>query len=187
MGLSKKVLCFILSLLIIIVPVGETYAQSYTMVVPKYPQEKSKWCWAACAQMVGVYYGKTYSQSSICIHVKGEIINQLADVNEVSKAIRYTLNRVTQAGVASSAAFLIEAQAKRPAVLRIGWASTNYKSGHVYVVYGASEALGSVEAGLYLIDPISGVANKFYPYLSLVNGTTLDSGTGKYTHTWWTF
>lgn len=134
--------------------------------------------------MIGAYYGTIYSQSSICIHVKGSVVNEAASLSEVTSAIRYTSNKGTQAGVASFAAFLVEAMNSRPAVLRIGWDSGG---GHVYVVRGAQEEIGSAVAGLYLIDPIEGVSNAFYRYSSLVNGTTLASGTGRYTHTWWTF
>lgn len=183
----KRFMCLTLALLLIIVPVSNTYAASYTMNITKYAQERTKWCWAACAKMIGAYYGRIFSQSSICTHVKGSVVNQTATIGEVTSAIRYTSNRGTQAGVASLAAFIIEAMNSRPAALRMGWSSSNYKEGHVYVVRGARESTGSVAGGLYLIDPIAGVANAFYRYSSLVNGTTLPSGTGRYTHTWWTF
>nr|WP_300005058.1 papain-like cysteine protease family protein [Tissierella sp.] len=173
-----------MSLLIVIIPVGRTYAETYTMYVAKYAQEKTNWCWSACAKMIGVYYGRTYSQSSICNHVKGSLINDTANLSEVTSAIRYASNKGVQAGVASFAAFLIETKSKRPAVLRIGW---NSGGGHVYVVYGAKEGSVSTTGGLYLTDPIAGRGNAFYPYSKLVNGTTLASGTGKYTHTWWTY
>ena len=38
-------------------------------------QEQKKWCWAACAQMVGhTITGRLFSQSDICKYVKGGII-----------------------------------------------------------------------------------------------------------------
>ena len=183
--ISKGLVCLIISLVIVNASLGSAYATAYTMNVTKYAQEKTNWCWVACAKMIGAYYGRLYAQSDICQYVKGSVVNQTASLSEVTSAINYASNRsVMQAGVAKLDAFINEARNNRPSVLRIGW---NSGGGHVYVVRGAQEEMGPALGGLFVIDPISGRANAFYEYSKLVNGTTLASGTGKYTHTWWVF
>jgi len=72
-------------------------------------------------------------------------------------------------------------KSKEPAVIRVGW---NLGGGHAYVVSGVQEAGGVKVNALYLIDPIGGHSSTYIGYAKLVNGVTMQSGTGRYTHTW---
>lgn len=178
-----KCICVLLVLGLFIIPTKDIHAATYYVNVTKFSQEQSNWCWVACAKMIGNYHGRYYTQSSICSHVKGSVVNQTASLSEVSSAIRYTSNKVvSQVGTASLQAFITNIQMSRPAVLRMAWDSGG---GHVYVVSGAQEQSGAALASLYLIDPIAGRSSGYFNYSKLLNGVTLASGTGKYTHTWW--
>lgn len=138
-----------------------------------------------CAKMIGNYHGRSLTQSSICTYVKGSAVNEAATLSEISSAIRYASNKsVAQTGTASLQSFVVNIQARRPAVIRMGW---NAGSGHAYVVSGAQEESGPALAALYLIDPIAGRASGYFSYYQLLNGITLASGTGRYTNTWWTY
>lgn len=178
----KKIVALLL-FLTIISSSESVYANSYEISVYKYSQEQSNWCWAACAKMIGNYYGHYKTQSSICSYVKGSVANKTANLSEVTKAIEYASGRdAYHIGVAEFSVFCVQMQIKRPAVIRIQWYGGG---GHVYVVTGACEQSGVSEASLRLIDPIDGVREKYYPYNALCSGTDLDSGLGYYTDTWW--
>ncbi len=180
---KKGTVACIVSFIVIAVFVLQVNASTYNLNVTKYSQEKSNWCWAACAKMVGKYYGYNLSQSAICIYVKGSAVNEAASLSEVTKAIGYASKKIiSQSGIAQSQAFSINIKANKPCVLRIGW---NSGGGHVYVISGIQEGVPFDDTYLYMIDPISGNSSGYYAYSSLVNGTTLKAGTGKYTHTWW--
>lgn len=61
--------------------------------VPFYQQEKSNWCWAACAQMVAKGYGYTATQTAIVHNVKnledGDDDNLTGSPSEIKSAIEY--------------------------------------------------------------------------------------------------
>lgn len=133
--------------------------------------------------MIGNYYGQYTTQSAIYLSVKGSIGNDTATLSEVTKAIEYASKRnVYQIGVAQFSVFCVQMQMRRPAVIRMQWYSGG---GHVYVVSGANEASGISVNSLRLIDPIEGVSERYYSYSQLCNGIDLVSGSGYYTHTWW--
>ena len=180
--LLLKFIGILLVNVILISTINQVNAAEYKLNVTKYSQEKSNWCWVACAKMLGKYYGRSYSQSQICKHVKNKVVNETASLSQLTSAIRYaTKKSVLQGGVAKFNGFVINMKAKNPAVLRMGW---NAGGGHVYVVAGLKEAKGIRLDSLYLIDPIKGRSSGYYGYAGLVNGMTLASGTGRYTHTW---
>lgn len=163
---------------------SDVYAYTCELSITKSSQTRSNWCWAACAKMVGDYYGRQNTQTDICRHVKGSIVNETASLSEVTEAIEYATNlNAWQIGVAAFSLFYPQLNEAKPPVIRVGWYNGG---GHVYVVSGVSEASGITVDSLRLIDPINGVAEKYYPYYQLCNGINLDSGSGYYTHTWWT-
>ena len=65
------------------------------LFVPLYGQEKSYWCWAACAQMLAEYYGYEQSQTNIVTYVKGDTDNEWAPDWELIEALEYATSRTT--------------------------------------------------------------------------------------------
>ncbi|MCI9022711.1 MAG: hypothetical protein HFH32_18755 [Eubacterium sp.] len=156
-------------------------AATYTLQVNKFPQEKSNWCWAACASMVGDYLGNYRTQSDICRHLYNEVIDHPATHEGVTKAIRFASQKsVLFSGVISFPAYVTNMKNKKPVVLR--WQKEN--GGHLFVVSGVSEAYGGLTNRLYLIDPKRDVYSAYFGYEGLKNGMTLASGKGYYSETW---
>lgn len=178
----KKIVALIL-FMTIISSSESIYANSYEISVYKYSQERSSWCWVACAKMIGNYYGRYTTQSLICSYVKGSVVNETANLSEVTNAIKYASGRgVSHIGVAEFSVFCVQMQIQRPAVIRMQWYGGG---GHVYVVTGVNEQSGVSVNSLRLLDPIEGVSERYYSYSELCNGTILISGSGYYTDTWW--
>ena len=71
------------------------WPDSCDLSISLYGQEKSKWCWAACAQMVAEYYGYQKSQNSIVTYVKGDADNDGATDTEVIEALEYATSTTT--------------------------------------------------------------------------------------------
>lgn len=179
---TKIVVRVMIIIVCVLLQMSFVSAASYKVSVKKYAQEKSNWCWAACSQMMGNYYLKNYSQSTICKHVKGKVVNKGASLKEVTKALQYSTKKpVVQGGRIAFKGIRKALKNKKPLVLRMQW---NVGGGHVYVVSGARDASGPQLKGLYLINPVKGHANAWAGYASLVNGVSLASGTGYYSHSW---
>lgn len=181
-SVKRNAVCLLMIMFLLGISVTNTYAATYSLDVKKYAQEKDKWCWDACAQMVGNYHGRYYSQSNICTKVKGSVTDKGASHSETTTALSYTTGKTALcSGTISFASFITCMKNKKPPLICVHW---NNGGGHVYVVSGASEASGPALSRLYLIDPLSGNANAYYTYSYLINGTTLKAGTGKYNSTW---
>lgn len=70
-----------------------TVSYDFAMAVPLYYQEDTKWCWAACAQMMGVVLGYSKKeQTDIVKNVKGSAINEGVTASESIKALEYVTN-----------------------------------------------------------------------------------------------
>ncbi len=178
----KKMIVFFVIGVLIFTSTASVNAATYNLNVTKYSQEYANWCWVACAKMIGNYYGSSYSQSTICTYVKGGAVNDTATLDEITSAIKFASNKtVFQGGTVIFDAFVMSIKNSKPSVLRMAWDSGG---GHVYVVSGVQEESGPALACLYLIDPFAGTSSALISYSKLINGTTLSSGTGKYSHTW---
>ena len=57
--------------------------------VYRYQQEKTQWCWAASAQMIGHTLGRQVTQTDIVTQVKGMDINDGATDTEMKNAVTY--------------------------------------------------------------------------------------------------
>lgn len=147
--------------------------------VTKYAQEKSNWCWAACAKMLGKYYtGVAMSQSDIVTYVQGSSSgNNLATGNDTKKALTYATSRVvTFTGVQSYSA--IENRiyvGEKPFCINV---IKSNGIGHLHVVNGINGLPASEQ--INLIDPSPNNGSKWYQYTALVNGTEFPFGTGTY-------
>lgn len=92
--IKNKIRIIISSLLIICVISVPAYALSTSnpLTMTKYSQQYSHWCWAACAQMVGKYFGTSYTQSQIVKQIKGSTVDDGATDRELTLALQYTTN-----------------------------------------------------------------------------------------------
>ena len=63
------------------------YPNSTVLGVNRFSQEKDKWCWAACIQMIASYEGINISQSSICQRTFGNTNNQGATTPQISSTL----------------------------------------------------------------------------------------------------
>lgn len=146
--------------------------------VSRFAQERTSWCWAACAQMIGNYMtGTKKTQASIVEYVKGAVINEGGTQSENKKAVQYTIGSNYTASakeVVTLAQFKYYINKGQPASIRIT-ASTG--AGHRYVVAGYQDSK------LFLIDPWEDEVDAWYSYTALVNGVELPTIEGQYTYT----
>lgn len=148
--------------------------------VTRCEQQESNWCWAACAQMVGNYYGNSYSQGIIVYQVKGTFHNEGASDSEVSQAMNFVLPPGKSAAcinTMSQDSMYTKLAQGYPIPIKMLW---NSGGAHDVLITGyTSEGL------LTITDPGEGCSEKRYrSYSALINGTTISSGTGKYIRTW---
>lgn len=68
-------------------------SKTYSVKITRYSQNKTNWCWAACAQMIGNYYGNNKSQKTICKKIKGKSINEGASDDELETALKYVTSK----------------------------------------------------------------------------------------------
>lgn len=146
-----------------------------TLGAPYYAQERTQWCWAACAQMVGDYItGNHKGQSLIVNHVKGSVVNQPAGSAELSTALRYTTGLTPKrANVLSFSDSRRCIDRNKPFVIGIRYTSG---TGHFCVIDGyiSSEVL-------HILDPYNfdnRTLDRHVGYSLLVNGVSFGSSTG---------
>lgn len=144
-------------------------------------QERDRWCWAACAQMVGhTITGRLFSQSDICKYVKGDIVNDSATISELADAIFFTSRRNPEVynGLIPWEDVFSEVTYD-PLTIRMQWPSGG---GHFVVI---SMAWYSTADGgqMMVVDPAQGTGSKEFGYRELIAGTKILSGYGKWTHT----
>lgn len=147
--------------------------------VTRYQQEKSNWCWAASAQMVGKYItGTLRSQSLVCRYVMGETSNIPADISQMKTALFYTTERTAYSSNSplSLATTNSKINASRPFIARLGWSSGG---GHAVVIGGYNNS------NVRVIDPASGCGTKDFTYTSMTSGVRFQSGYGSWTHSVW--
>lgn len=108
--------------------------------------------------MVGDYYGTNHSQAQIVYQIKESYADDTATDSETTQAINFALPQ----GFPIPIKMLWNA----------GWA-------HIVVLAGYD-----TDGKLTLIDPGVNCATRTYSYSSLKNGTTIQSGTGRYIKTW---
>ena len=158
------------------VPMATGYVRQLSVI--RHKQEKSYWCWAASAQMVGHYITKSAkTQSAIVKNVKGSVVNDGASDSELKKAVQYAVGSkytVSTNNIVPLVTFVNYIYSrKHPAVMKVLW--TNNKA-HAVVIAGVN----SNNNTLYVIDPWESVTNRWMNYNSMCNGTTFGSGTGRY-------
>ena len=179
--LKKKIM-----LLCCVILVGWTTITAYALStsnplsMTKYTQKYSNWCWAACAQMSGNYFGSSYTQSQIVKEIKGSSVNEAASDREMTLALQYvTLSTGYTASLYGVPVFsVIKRQIVNkhyPVVAKISWDSGG---AHAEMITGTISSSKKV----YLVDP--NASNQWVSYSSLKSGVTLNSGTGQISATW---
>ena len=150
-----------------------------TLSVPFYKQEKSNWCWAACARMVGKYYvpSSTKTQTQIVVEVKGSALNEAGTLGEIAQATSYVTNYGLTGDISFSTMSFnvvksyINGNDPIQALVRGGG------SGHYYVIYGYNVSSGTNY--LYLINPGDG-HGKYVSYSDFKAGNWTETRPWKY-------
>ncbi|MCG8485272.1 MAG: C39 family peptidase [Clostridia bacterium] len=157
-------------------------AATTTLSIPRVQQAKSKWCWAACSEMVGQYMNSDSSrdQWDVVKHIKGSSYpNKGGTSSEIERSIKYvTKDMYTASTSRSPLSFSRHKSDINNSEPLIVWMSWDSSGAHVVVASGYNDTSDK----LRLTDPAS-TSISYYPYDDLVNGTTIETGTGKYTRT----
>ncbi len=93
MRIKKRIMVFLTAFLMLSYIQVEAAPSARTLSVTRYQQEKTNWCWAASAKMLGKYFGSTKTQSQICQYVKGNTNNVGASNSEITKAMEYATGK----------------------------------------------------------------------------------------------
>ena len=155
-------------------------AYSANLGITRVQQAYSNWCWAACSEMAGRLVRGTGSpnQNAIASWVMGGTPGNFpASDNEVASALAYATNKtVTQSGILAFTAIEMAVNQGRCMIAKIRW---NSSGNHVVVIGGYNPTNVTV----WLVDPAAGCSNASYSYSALLNGTSIQSGTGSYIRT----
>lgn len=149
--------------------------------VQRQRQERTNWCWAASCIMVGRYdlpaSLQTITQTSVVLHVKGEIINLAGNGSEEVRGINHASQSLKHATslerTLSFTEVLNTIDNRHPFIVRMRW---DGGGGHAVVCAGYRYS----DSSLYLIDPWENTASRYYSRNSLVRGTSIATGTGQY-------
>jgi hypothetical protein len=181
MSKCKKHLSILLALLMMIVSSTTAFAAT-ELDVNKVTQAKTYWCWAACSEMIGRYQNNDsiLDQWDVVSYIKGsDYPNTGGSTADITKGIRYVSEDTvtyTSGSTLSWASHKTEIDDSDPLIVWMTWDS---KHAHVVVCAGYKTS-GSTNY-LYLIDPDPDATSEYYSYTALKNGTSIQSGNGKYT------
>ena len=162
-----------------------------TLSTPQIGQEKSKWCWAASALMVGKTYNpnSTKTQSDIARYVLGDAYNIDADRDQVRSACNYangTVNAFTVINGSISKEYLLQKiKNGNPVIITRYFYKTQYGTdreyGHAFVVFGYQYA-GQNDIKFIVRDPlpVNKGATQIWAYEDLVNGWNSGKDRGKW-------
>lgn len=160
------------------------FAASKTLGVSEIDQNKTKWCWAACSEMVGKYYdsGSNRDQYDIVEHVKGNTDNQGGTTTNICDAVKYASNdSVTFTSKSSALSFsACETEIDNSDPFIVWLEGTNGAMSHVIIANGYKT--GSTNY-LHILDPSPNVDGQYFSYTGLVNGSTGTLGTRCYERT----
>ena len=158
--------------------------QSTKLGVVRQKQQMGNWCWVACAVMVGRYdlpaSQQTITQSDAVRKVKGGVIDEVGSPTDKIKALEY-VSHYTKIGMSIGSPVNFDGAVngidlRKPFILSMGW---NSGGGHAIVCAGYSKSTRE----LWIIDPANSIPNQYYNLDSLIKGTKIASGTGKYRST----
>lgn len=157
------------------------FAASKTLGVSEIDQNKTKWCWAACSEMIGKYYdsGSNRDQYDLVEYIKGNTDNQAGTASNICDAIKYVSNNcVTFTSKSSALSFSeCETEIDNSDPFIVWLQGKNGAISHVIVASGYKT--GSTNY-LYILDPSPNVDAQYFSYTGLVNGSTGTLGTRCY-------
>lgn len=169
---------FVNKAVIMMVFLGIFTSSANAIYVHRYEQEKSQWCWAASAQMIGHTLGRTVSQRDIVDYTKGTVANIPADIWDASKAVDYATLRYSE--VRGAPLTYTDAKSElddgEPFYISIGWKNG---SGHAVVVSGYNTNADT----LAVVDPAHGCGLKSFSYDSMITECRFQSGVGTWRNT----
>lgn len=155
---------------------------STEILISRQGQQKSEWCWAACAVMIGTYHTNIHiTQKQVVEYIKGYDINEGAYPWEVVDAINYAsdfgksayqINRPLEFNEIVSTL-----DSNKPFCISMKWFTVNYSHTVVAAGYNLDENT------IFIIDPAENAENTYYDYTSLKNGTQIRSGYGYWNYT----
>ncbi len=178
----KKLCCVSLATLMIIHTTLTSFAIT-TLSVPHYQQEKSNWCWAAAARMVGKYKtpASTKTQTQIVTYVKGSPTdNTPGSLLEIVSATEYASNFAITGGIYFFTLSFANIKNRINGNMPIQPLVRGNGTGHYYVIYGYhSSSSGNY---VYLIDP-GDALGKYVSYNDFKNGTWTETRPWKETVT----
>ena len=124
-------------------------------------QEKSWWCWAACALACIKYYVPTSSmnQSTLVMYVKGSVIDEGGNAEEIITALEYgNVTGSLAPGDVFIAAIQEEVDAGRPSII----ITQNNASGDGHTILAHGYELGNKSRYIGYKDPATG--NETYAF-----------------------
>jgi hypothetical protein len=153
------------------------------------PQERSQWCWAACAQMIADYFGRNVSQCSLARRLfsvkkcceSGSGFNSSCDQGCDRTALA---NRIYPSFLRLNASLKENAiqfcdiideitNNRRPVLVGLKWTQGGLQGGHLVVISGWSESLDPEDGWLTVHDPLEGEEPQMevrYSYLRTAYG-----------------
>ncbi|MBQ9329803.1 MAG: hypothetical protein IJ221_02295 [Oscillibacter sp.] len=176
---SRKVL-FVNFLLTILLIANIPIASAINLGLSNRKQIMTNWCWAACAQTIGWYYGNTsLTQANICNYVMGNTNNQTANIYEAATAIQYAADVTTTIRYRALSESEVQQEINtdmEPFEIRIGW-NGSLTNGHFIVCGGYSGGT------LRICNPLDANGTSYtYSYSDLVSGVDITGGYGRWTH-----
>lgn len=174
----KKNMIRILKSIVIIFVLSIFSINSNAVYVQRYEQLKTKWCWAASAQMMGKALGRMVSQTMIVINVKGSDINEGANDQELKSSVTYATMRPTilSSYPLSFSKAKNELDSGEPFVIKIVWSGGG---AHAVVVSDYNSSFKT----LTVVDPWLGCGTKIFSYDAMITQCNFQSGTGSWDKT----
>lgn len=176
---KKWTLLILIGAIVMVYPSQASATRVMLEIIPR-KQEMTSWCWAACAQMIGECFGKSYTQEEIVKKIKGKPVNEGGSLEEFADAIEFTSKCSTRIlkDTISFSKVKSEIRGAHPFAIKIffDW------EWRQHAVVGAGYDDESKNESVYILDPGTGSA-KYYSYKELSDGTEMDGLFGTWTGT----
>lgn len=181
--MKRRLLTIPVAVLMVMSMTITAFAASKTLDVTEIDQNKTKWCWAACGEMIGKYYSSSNrDQYDIVKKVTGSTDNEYGTMADVCSAVKYasddTVTFKSQTSALSFTNCQREIDDSDPFVV---WLQGK-KNTVSHVIVAAGYKTGSTNY-LYILDPSPDVDEQYFSYTELINGTTGTLGTRNYERT----
>lgn len=172
---------FLLAGLLFVVSTESAFAASKNLSISRIQQTEDHWCWAASCAMAGKFISSARpNQSSIVSYIFGGLIDTGAYDAQIVSALNYATNKSSHSSSPYSYSSIKSTiNGNRPLLAKFTW--TSGSGNHLVVVSGYNTSGSKVQ----LIDPWYGCGKSNYAYANIINGTSVQSGTGYYSKTFY--